>query len=216
MSRHPQALSDWLAKMPVVAILRGVPPERAAEYGFALADAGISIIEVPLNGARALESIGALAGALGRFVLVGAGTVLSADDVVRARDAGAQLIVSPNASSAVISSTKQRDMFSVPGVCTASEAFAAMESGADALKLFPAEGSSPPALAALKTVLGPIPVLPVGGITPETMEGWWRAGASGFGIGSALFRPDYDLDEVRRRAAAFASTGRQLLAMRGQ
>ncbi len=153
---------------------------------------------------------------MGRFVLFGAGTVLSADDAVRARDAGARLIVSPNASSAVISSTKQSGMFSMPGIFSASEAFAAMDSGADALKLFPAEGSSPPVLAALKTVLGPIPLLPVGGITPETMEGWWRAGASGFGVGSALFRPEYDLDEVRRRAAAFASKGRQLLAMRGQ
>lgn len=215
MSRHPQNLTDWLAKMPVVAILRGVPPERAAEYGFALADAGISIIEVPLNGARALEAIGALAGALGRFVLVGAGTVLSSDDAVRARDAGAQLIVSPNASSDVISSTKQMGLFSLPGVFTASEAFGAAAAGADALKLFPAEGSSPAVLAALKTVLGPIPVLPVGGITPETMEPWWKVGAGGFGVGSALFRPDYDLDEVRRRAAVFASKGRQLLAMRG-
>ena len=171
MSRHPVSLAEWLAKMPLVAILRGLAPERAAEYGFALAEAGFSIIEVPLNGERALEAVGALAGAMGRYVLVGAGTVLSADDVARAQEAGAQVIVSPNTNAEVIAATKRNGLYSLPGVITPTEALTALGAGADALKLFPAEATSPAALAALKAVLdNRIQVVPVGGITPETME----------------------------------------------
>lgn len=201
MTRHPESFAQWLDRMPLVAILRGLDPERAAEYGFALSDAGFSIIEVPLNRPRALEAIGALAGALGRHVLVGAGTVLSCADARAACDAGARLIVSPNTDAAVIAESKRLGAFSVPGFFTASEGFAALSAGADALKLFPAEAASPAVLKSLKTVLDAA-ILPVGGVEPGQFGEWLAAGAAGFGLGSALFKPEYPPEDVHARAAA--------------
>ena len=201
MNRHPSSLTQWLDLMPLVAILRGLEPERAAEYGFALSQAGLSIIEVPLNRPRALESIGALAGVLGRYVLVGAGTVMNAADVRAATDAGARRIVSPSTDPAVIAETKRRGAFSMPGFFTASEGFAALDAGADGLKLFPAEAASPAILKSLKTVLN-APILPVGGGEPAHFGAWMKAGAAGFGLGGALFKPEYSPEDVHDRAAA--------------
>jgi 2-dehydro-3-deoxyphosphogalactonate aldolase len=215
MTATTGGIEDWLTKMPLVAILRGLVPERAAEYGLALAEAGFCIMEVPLNGERAFEAIGALEAALGRHVLVGAGTVLTVDEVRRAHDSGAQLIVSPNVNPDVIRATHARGLISVPGVSTPTEALLAIGAGASALKLFPAEASSPRALSALLSVIGSIPVLPVGGIAADAMEVWWRAGARGFGAGSALFKPSFEVGEVAERAKAFVDRMRELTAAKG-
>ncbi|HXS07301.1 MAG TPA: 2-dehydro-3-deoxy-6-phosphogalactonate aldolase [Rhizomicrobium sp.] len=198
---------DWwkrlLSDLPLIAILRGLRPEEAVEIGDALVAAGILAAEVPLNSPDAPESISRMRMAFGETLAVGAGTVLSPQDVAVIRDAGAQFVVSPNANSAVISATKKAGMLSMPGFATPSEAFAALEAGADGLKLFPAEASSPAVLKALKEVLpGPVPVFPVGGITPDKTEAYRRAGAAGFGIGSAIYRAGRDAKTVKDNASA--------------
>jgi 2-dehydro-3-deoxyphosphogalactonate aldolase len=144
-------------------------------------------------------------------MLVGAGTVLTAADAGQAIAAGAQIIVSPDANPRIIEATKAAGAVSLPGIFTPSEAFLALAAGADALKLFPAEASSPAALRAMLAVLpAPTAVLPVGGVEPGSMGPWRAAGAAGFGVGGALFRPGLDVDEVRRRAQAFTSAWRGL------
>lgn len=203
-------LSDWLSRMPLVAILRGLRADRASDVGFTLAGAGFVMLEVPLNTEGALGAVEALARALGGHVLVGAGTVLSAQDVASAADAGARLIVSPNTDPVVIAAARARGLLCLPGVFTPSEAFAALNAGADGLKLFPAEGSSPEALRALRTVIPALPILPVGGLQPDGLRLWWRAGASGFGIGSALYRPSFTTSDVTERAHAFTAAVKTL------
>lgn len=189
---------------PLVAILRGLQPERAADVGRLLFDCGLRGLEVPLNRPGALEAIATLAALAPAGTLVGAGTVLSAADVDAVAQAGGRLIVSPHFDPVVVARSVERGMVSAPGIFTASEAFAALRSGAHALKLFPAEGSSPAALRALATVLpAGTPLWPVGGIEPQHLAAWRAAGATGFGIGGALFKPEYSLDEIEGRARAF-------------
>jgi 2-dehydro-3-deoxyphosphogalactonate aldolase len=174
--------------------------------GEALFDAGFRLIEVPLNSPEPLDSISRLANAFAGRAVIGAGTVLRASDVVAVQAAGGEMIVSPNTKVEVIAATKQRGLISVPGIATPSEAIAALEAGATALKLFPAEGANPAVLKALRAVLPVgVRVLPVGGITPENMAPWIDAGAAGFGIGSALYSPGVGPDEIARRARAFIS-----------
>jgi 2-dehydro-3-deoxyphosphogalactonate aldolase len=200
-----------LADLPLIAILRGLTPQDALAVAGALQAAGFLCLEVPLNSPDALQSIAILRAHFGDRLLIGAGTVLSVAEVQSSRDCGAQLIVSPNTAPAVIAATKQSGLLSVPGFATPSEAFIALDSGADALKLFPAEAAPPPVLRAMKAVLPPkVPVLPVGGITPSTMPTYRRAGAAGFGIGSALYSPGTPPERVENRAATFIQAWRDL------
>ena len=206
---------DWwkrlLSDLPLIAILRGLRPEESVEIADALVAAGILAAEVPLNSPDAPDSIARMRGAFGAKLAVGAGTVLSAAEVAVVRDAGAQFVVSPNTNSIVISATKKAGMMSMPGFATPSEAFCAIEAGADGLKLFPAEASSPAALKALKEVLPRhMPVFPVGGITPEKVEAYRLAGAAGFGIGSAIYRAGRDPKTVGENARNFVKAWHEL------
>ena len=194
----------WLQPLPLVAILRGLAPEQAPAIGAALVDAGFRILEVPLNSPRPLESIALLADAFGDRCLVGAGTVLAPAQVDEVARAGGRLIVMPHADPAVIAAARAAGLRCIPGVATPTEAFSALQAGADALKLFPAEQLPPPVPKAWRSVLpAGTALLPVGGITPERMAAYRAAGADGFGIGSALYAPGVDAAEVARRAAAF-------------
>lgn len=197
-------LTPWMDRLPLVAILRGINPDAAVAVGEALVAAGFAIIEVPLNSPSPFDSIERLAKALGERALVGAGTVMSGEAVEQVAAAGGRLIVMPHADTAVIRAAKAAGLLSVPGFATATEAFAALDAGADALKLFPAEAAPPPVLKALRAVLPKaVPVLPVGGIAPESMAAYWAAGASGFGLGSALYKPGDAPDAVLHKATAF-------------
>lgn len=198
-------LTPWLQPLPLVAILRGLAPEEAVATGHAIVEAGFRMLEVPLNSPRPFDSIALLAGVLGDGVLVGAGTVMTPTDVDDVASAGGRLIVMPHADAAVIRAAKAAGLLCVPGVATPTEAFAALAAGADGLKLFPAEQASPAVLKAWRAVLPrEVPVLPVGGIAPDTMAPWHAAGASGFGIGSALYAQGRSLDDTAQRARAFA------------
>lgn len=201
----------FFAAMPLVAILRGLTPETADDIGDVLVDAGFTLIEVPLNSPRPLESIARLAKRLEGRALVGAGTVLDVASVAAVAAAGGTLIVSPNTNTAVIAAAAARGLIAVPGFQTPSEAFAALEAGARALKLFPAEAASPAVLKAIRTVLpSGTAVLPVGGISPTTMGPWHAVGAAGFGIGSALYSPGVTPEVLAERAAAFIAAYKAL------
>lgn len=198
-------MKAWLDPLPLVAILRGLTPDESIDIGHVLVAAGFRMLEVPLNSPQPFESIRRLAGTLGEATLVGAGTVLDPADVARVANVGGRLIVMPHADVAVIRAAKAAGLLCVPGVATPTEAFAALAAGADGLKLFPAEQSSPAVLKAWRAVLPrEVPVLPVGGIAPDTMAPWVAAGAAGFGIGSSLYAPDRSLDDTSQRARAFA------------
>jgi 2-dehydro-3-deoxyphosphogalactonate aldolase len=197
------------AELPLVAILRGVTPEEVVPIGRVLVEVGFRLIEVPLNSPDPIESIRRLAAALGNTATVGGGTVLSSDDVAAVAAAGGSLVVSPNMHAGVIAATRAAGMLSGPGVCTPTEAFAAIEAGADFLKLFPAEQLGPTVLKAWRAVLPQdMPLVPVGGITPESMASWRAGGASGFGLGSALYKPGMTAVDVRHAAESFVAAWR--------
>lgn len=197
-------MKEWLARSKLIAILRGIKPDEAEAVGAALVAAGIVIIEVPLNSPAPFESIARLARGFADRALIGAGTVMTDGDVARVAEAGGGLIVTPHADPAIVVAGKRSGMLAVPGFFTPAEAFSLLRAGADALKLFPAEGASPAMLRALRAVLPPeMPVLPVGGIAPETMAPWFGAGAAGFGIGSAIYRPGDPPAIVAGKARAF-------------
>lgn len=205
----PHDFAAHLGACPLVAILRGVRPDEVEAIGAVLLDAGIRIIEVPLNSPDPFESITRLSGLAAGRALVGAGTVLDPDAVARVAAAGGQLVVSPNTDPAVIAASVAAGLVSLPGFFTPSEAFAALAAGAHGLKLFPAEAATPAVLKALRAVLPPtVPVLAVGGITAEGMSAWTAAGASGFGLGSGLYKPGMAAAAVgeaaRRYVAAIA------------
>ncbi len=192
-----------MAACPLVAILRGVRPEEVVEIAEALIASGISIIEVPLNSPNPLASIELLVRAAGARALIGAGTVLSVDQVNAVAAVGGRLIVSPNVDPLVIRAATQSGMVVLPGYATPTEAFAAIAAGATGLKLFPAEAASPAVLKAHRAVLPhQVPILAVGGVDVSNMEAWRQAGADGFGLGSALFKPGMTASEVGMRAAA--------------
>ncbi len=199
-------LRQRLGECPLVAIIRGVTPDEVEAIGAAVFEAGIRIIEVPLNSPEPLRSIELLAAALGEDALIGAGTVLDAADVQRVRDIGGRLIVSPNTNPEVIAATVAAGMVSSPGYYTPSEAFAALRAGAHALKLFPAENATPAVLKAQKAVLPKdVPFLVVGGIKPDNMRPWLDAGASGFGLGGGLYQPGQSPDDTAAKARAYVA-----------
>lgn len=193
-----------LDALPLIAILRGLEPDEAVAVGEAIVAAGFICLEVPLNSPRPLESIRRLRDALDGRALVGAGTVLSVEDARAVADAGGQLIISPNTDPDVIRAAKALGLLSIPGFFTPSEAFAALDAGADALKLFPAEVAGPAGLKAVRAVLpAHARVYAVGGVDPASVATWCSAGASGFGIGSAIFKPGKSAEAVGASAAAF-------------
>ncbi|WP_158881556.1 2-dehydro-3-deoxy-6-phosphogalactonate aldolase [Rhodanobacter sp. L36] len=195
----------WLEPLPLIAILRGLHPDEAVAVGTAIADAGFRILEVPLNSPRPLESIRLLADALGDRCLIGAGTVLTIEAVADVAAAGGKLIVMPHADTQVIAAARRAGMYCVPGVSTPTEAFAALAAGANGLKAFPAELITPSVLRAWRAILPKgLALLPVGGIDPEGMDVYRHAGASGFGIGSALYKPGRSVAEIADAALAFA------------
>lgn len=194
------------AACPLVAIIRGVTPAEAEAVGDAIFEAGIRIIEVPLNSPEPLKSIELLARRFGGRALVGAGTVLAERQVAEVKSAGGQLIVSPNTNPGVIAATAAAGLVSCPGYFTPSEAFAAIAAGAHALKLFPAEAATPAVVKAQRAVLPrEIRLLVVGGVKPELMSAWIEAGADGFGLGSGLFKPDNSAAQVLENARAYVA-----------
>lgn len=194
----------WLKRSPLVAILRGLTPEDAVPVGEALVEAGITIIEVPLNSPEPVESIRRLADRFGDgAALVGAGTVMTEAQVADVAAAGGRLLVTPHADPALVRAAKARGMLAAPGFFTPAEAFALLAAGADALKLFPAEAASAAVVKALLAVLPPgTALLPVGGMSAETIGPWRAAGAAGFGIGGSLYKPGDGPEVVGRRARA--------------
>ncbi len=201
-----QLLHRYLDQCPLVAIIRGVTPDEAEAIGDAIFEAGIRIIEVPLNSPEPLKSVERLARRFGERALIGAGTVLDPLDVQRVRDAGGALIVSPNTNPGVISATAAAGMVSAPGYFTPSEAFIALGSGATALKLFPAEAATPAVLNAQLAVLPRgVPMLVVGGVKPDTMRAWLDAGATGFGLGGGLYQPGQSPADTLEKARVYVA-----------
>lgn len=196
-------LGPWLDRCKLIAILRGIRPDEVVAVTQALAESGITNVEVPLNSPDPLTSIASLARIFGDRLLIGAGTVMTPDDVTAVAEAGARLIVMPHADAAVVRAAKKRGLLAVPGFFTPAEAFAMLAAGADALKLFPAEGASPAMLKAMRAVLPPgTRVLPVGGMDAGTIPPWLAAGAAGFGIGSSVYKPGDDAAVVAGKARA--------------
>jgi 2-dehydro-3-deoxyphosphogalactonate aldolase len=207
------AVTPFLDPLPLVAVLRGISPEEVDQVAEALVDAGFRILEVPLNSPRPYDSIRRLAEAHGATCLIGAGTVLRVEDVARVREAGGRVVVMPHADPAVIREAKRQGMVCIPGVATPTEAFAALDAGADALKMFPAEAIPPAALRAWRAVLPKDAlVFAVGGMKPDNLGAYWAAGASGFGTGSNLYKPGTPAGVVREVAAAYAAAVRALPA----
>lgn len=199
-----ELFDGYFGQCPLVAIIRGVRPEEAVAIARALFEAGLRIIEVPLNSPGPFASIERIAAELDEDALVGAGTVLDPADVARVRDSGGRLIVSPNMNPAVIRATIESGLVSSPGIFTPTEAFAALEAGAHALKLFPAEAMSPKVVKALRAVLPrDVPLLIVGGVTPDSLTGWLEAGADGFGLGGGLYKPGQTAEATLSRARAY-------------
>ena len=200
------SLDRYLRPLPLVAVLRGIAPDEVVAVGIALAESGFRILEVPLNSPDPFESITRMAREFSEHCLVGAGTVLKVADVARVAEAGGKLIVMPHADVAVVREAKRLGLLCLPGVATATEAFAALDAGADGLKMFPAEQLSPAVLKAWRAVLPKETlVFPVGGIRPDNMEPYWAAGANGFGTGSNLYQPGASAQAVRTVAAKYAA-----------
>lgn len=212
MTTVNRTFAGAFAHLPLVAILRGIRPLEVEAIALALYEQGFRIIEIPMNSPDALDSISRLARCLPSDAIGGAGTVLDTDTVRQLNDAGARLVVMPHTDTAVIAAAKRAGMICVPGAATPSEVFAALNAGADAVKLFPAELVNPAVVKALRAV---VPVshrlLPVGGITLQNMAEFQRAGASGFGLGSALYAPGMDAQAVTVRAALFVKGWQELI-----
>lgn len=200
------AFDAAFASCPLIAILRGVRPDEVVAIGEELVTAGFTLIEVPMNSPDPLDSVARLVAALGDRAMIGAGTVLTVDQVAAMRDAGGRMVISPNTNIDVIRASTAAGLVSLPGIATPSEALAALDAGATALKLFPAEAASPTILKAMRAILpSELRILPVGGIVPEGMAPWRQAGAAGFGLGSALYKPGMTSGEVGARARAFVA-----------
>jgi len=209
MHASTAALQAAMAECGLIAILRGIRPDEAAAIGRALYDAGFRLIEVPLNSPDPLASIRTLRDALPADCLVGAGTVIAPSACADIAAAGGQIVVMPHSDPAVIRAAKAAGLACTPGVATPTEAYAALAAGADALKMFPAEQLGVAALKAWRAVLRPpVGLIPVGGIAPDSIAAYAAAGASGFGLGSALYQPGRTAADVATRAQAFVAAWR--------
>jgi 2-dehydro-3-deoxyphosphogalactonate aldolase len=194
-------LKGWMSRCPVIAILRGIMPDEAESIGNALEEAGVTIVEVPLNSPNPLRSIETLAHVFGDRMLIGAGTLVDSAQVADVAGAGGRLIVTPHAEFSVVRAAKRAGLFAVPGFFNPTEAFALLKAGADAIKLFPADVVGPSMLKALKAVLPEDAlVIPVGGIDKQSIAQWMGAGADGFGAGSSIYRPRDDAKTVKQKA----------------
>jgi len=198
------AFFSAIERHPLIAILRGIKPTEVVDVAEILIEKDFKIIEIPLNSPDPIRSIELLTHYFENHAIIGAGTVLDEASIRSIAEAGAKLVVMPNGNGIVVKAAKDRGLIAIPGIATPSEAFAMIEAGADALKLFPAEGIPPSVLKAMKAVLpSTVPILPVGGITPEKMNDYLKAGAIGFGLGSALYKPGMTLRDIRKNAEAF-------------
>ena len=198
------AFFSAIEKHPLIAILRGIKPTEVVDVAEILIEKDFKIIEIPLNSPDPIRSIELLTHYFENHAIIGAGTVLDEASIRSIAEAGAKLVVMPNGNGIVVKAAKDKGLIAIPGIATPSEAFAMIEAGADALKLFPAEGIPPSVLKAMKAVLpSTVPILPVGGITPEKMNDYLKAGAIGFGLGSALYKPGMTLRDIRKNAEAF-------------
>jgi len=194
----------WLEPLPLIAILRGVKPGEILDIAKVLVDVGFRIIEVPLNSPEPLSSIEKLSDKFGKQILTGAGTVLNSGSVHDVKAAGGQLVVMPHADADVVQTARSMGMYALPGFATPTEAFQMLAAGANALKLFPAEAAPPAVLKAIGTVLPHgTTVIPVGGITPDKLSIYWKAGARGFGLGSALYQAGMSASQVSENAMRF-------------
>ena len=202
-------LGEWLEQCPLVAILRGVQPAEVESIGSALQRAGIRIVEVPLNSTSPLESIAILSRSFGSRMLIGAGTLTDPYQVGEVAAAGGRLIVTPHADTAIVRAAKQAGLFAAPGFFNPTEAFALLQAGADAIKLFPAEVLGPPMLKALSAVLPKSTiVIPVGGVGADQVAPWMAAGALGLGVGSSVYKPGDDARIVEAKARALVAAVR--------
>lgn len=205
-----ETLKRYLNECPLIAIIRGVLPDQAEAIGEAIQEAGIRIVEVPLNSPDPIKSIERLANRFSETMLVGGGTVLRPPQVRAVEEAGGQLIVSPNTNTDVISASARAGLVSCPGYFTPSEAFSALDAGATALKLFPAEGASPSVLKAQMAVIPKdVPIIVVGGVKPDKMRPWIEVGAAGFGLGSGLYKPGQSPAETLEKARAYVAEVRR-------
>lgn len=195
-----------MAELPLVAILHGVSPAEVEAIGDVLVAAGFRLIEVPLMSPEPFRSIELLAKRLGQDVIVGAGTVRRVEQLSRLRNVGGRLMVTPHADTGLIHAAGELGLLTLPGVATPTEAFTALDAGADGLKLYPAEMISPSAVRAIRTVVGPdVPLCPTGGINPDDLGRYVAAGASGFGLGGAIYRPGDTAKDVARSGEAFVT-----------
>lgn len=204
---------ETLRQTGLVAILRGLEPANAVDVGRVLVEAGLRIIEVPLNSPAPLDSIALLADRFGGEAVIGAGTVLDPAEVAAVARAGGRLVVAPNMDREIVAAAREHGLVAMPGVATPTEALGAIKAGADALKLFPAEAIAPEVVGAWRAVLPrELPLIAVGSITPDKMAAYRTRGIDGFGIGSALFAPGRRLDDLRARAEDFMTAWRALSA----
>lgn len=200
-------LLQSLTTFPFIAITRGITPDQTVSTTRILYQEGFRIIENPLNSPDPIESIRAMSETVGNSAMIGAGTVTDPKQVLQVKKAGARIIISPHCDPAIIRETKQQGLLSVPGVATPTEAMLALQNGADALKLFPAELITPRIVKAFRAVLPPKTLLlPVGSITPDTWQPYMSAGAAGFGLGSSLYKSDDSMDQLREKAQAFGKS----------
>jgi 2-dehydro-3-deoxyphosphogalactonate aldolase len=199
-------MKHWFDRCPLIAILRGVRPDEVIPIVAALEANGVVIVEVPLNSPQPMESIRLVAENFGDRMLVGAGTVMTPDQVREVADAGGKVIVTPHADPEIVRTAKGLGLLTAPGFFTPAEAFNLLRAGADCIKLFPAEGSNPAALKGMRAILPPgTLVVPVGGITAENIPEWTAAGAAGFGIGSSIYKPGDTPEIVGKKAGALVA-----------
>lgn len=205
---------DWPTRLPLIAILRGIRPDEALDHAQALVDAGFDAIEIPLNSPDWATSVRRVADAFGTRALIGGGTVLRNDDADALAAAGGKLVVTPNTRPSLIAHAVQRGLLVAAGFATASEAFDALDAGAQALKLFPATTYGPGHVKALRAVLPPVPLFAVGGVTPQNLGDYLDAGCTGAGLGSDLYKPGQEAARTAAKAHAFVDAYHAALGRR--
>jgi 2-dehydro-3-deoxyphosphogalactonate aldolase len=206
LKENAMTMKEWFARCPLIAILRGVRPDEVVEVCAALERAGVAIVEVPMNSPEPLVSIGKLAATFGDRLLIGAGTVMTPDQVREVAGVGGRLLVTPHADPELVRTAKGLGMMAAPGFFTPAEAFSLLRAGADAIKLFPAEAANPATIKAVRAILPPgTLVVPVGGVSVENIPAWTEAGAAGFGIGSSIYKPGDTPEIVEKKARALVA-----------